>query len=351
MDTISSIKNISRNDIEFFIKQNKDKTINNTKFSFLGKGGEGCVYRLGSLSIVMKIYKKKSHRNKEIYILKKLNLLMDKNICNNFLKTYTDLNMFGHPILFMDLINGNLENWVEIYHNHNEWICMIFQILFGLLILQNKLKMCHSDMKPKNILFKKIEKTTTKVSINNNHISTYESEYIFMISDFGHSQSLYLNDNNMQKHDIDLCIENNVDLKQLSAFHKRLAVSIITKHYTLDDILNIGKNNKQFLDYVEWIKADIEKDMKDYNPKVKHHMLVRDLSYYLLEKEYLDINNLPKLNTSELNIVLPSQEIIKVLESLGNLKGTDSLLNKLTELGKIINVDSQADKNFNLILN
>ena len=41
MDTISSIKNISRNDIEFFIKQNKDKTINNTKFSFLGKVGKG----------------------------------------------------------------------------------------------------------------------------------------------------------------------------------------------------------------------------------------------------------------------------------------------------------------------
>lgn len=335
MDTIQSIKNITQNDINLLIKQNKDTRINNINFTFLGKGGEGVVYKLGLLPIAMKIYKKKSHKNKEIYVLKKLNKLA----YNNFLQIHSDLNLFGHSVLFMDLIDGNLEKWVETSHSHKEWMIMIFQILHGLFILQNELKMCHTDMKPKNILFKKVEKKLNKISIDSNNIFEFKSRYVFIIGDYGHCQSLLFNNNDMTTNSIELCIENNLDLKQLSVFHKRLAVTIITKHYTLENILDIGKNDEHFVEYVKWIKSNIEKDMKDYNSAVKHHMLIRDLSYYLLEKEYLNINDLPVIEGMGLKIVLPPQEIITQLESLAEVKGKNSLKNKLIEIGKIININ------------
>lgn len=350
MDTVNSIKNMTISNITTLIKESNDITINNINFSFLGKGGEGNVYKLGLLPIAMKIYRKKSHKNKEIYILKKLNLLSKDDTCNIFLKTHADLNMFGYPVLFMEIVDGSLENWVEYEHGYNEWICMIIQVLCGLVILQNKLKLFHTDMKPKNILFKKVDKYVINLFINNKNLS-FESEYTFMISDFGHAQSLYFNDNKMEKTTIEENIKKNSDLDQLASFHKRLAVSIITKKYTLDEILEIAKDDDFFNSYVIWIKNEIEKDMSTYSPKIKNHMLVRDLSYYLLEKNYIDIEKLSN-KTDNPKIFLPSKNIINVLESLKDINGQQLLKNKIIELGNTIKVNNNNNllKSCNIIL-
>lgn len=345
---MNEIKNLKYNDLQSLLKNTKDQTINNTNYVFLGKGGEGIVYKIGSSNVAMKIYKIKSKRNKEICVLKKLNNLMNENVCNNFLKIYGSKNLFGHAILLMDLIDGNLEKWVEVEHSKNEWLIMIFQILYGLLILQTKLKMCHSDMKPKNILFKKVNSQINKYTINDNEICVLKTDILFMISDFGHSQSLFFNDNKMKNSEIELCIENNLDLKHVIAFHKRLAVTIITNHYTLENILDMGKNDINFIEYVKWITNEIDKDLKNYNPSIKKHMLFRDLSYYMLEKGYMDINDLP-MQDKNIKIILPPKEIIELLESLEEVKGINSLFNKLIEIGKMVNKNyTNINNNFNL---
>ena len=64
------VKKLTHYDVINMIKNNKDHTIKNKQFIFLGKGGEGIVYRIHSTYFAMKIYKNRSKGlNKEIAIL------------------------------------------------------------------------------------------------------------------------------------------------------------------------------------------------------------------------------------------------------------------------------------------
>ncbi len=109
----------------------------------------------------------------------------------------------------------------------------------------------------------------------------------------------------------------------------------------------MGKGNADFLIYLEQKKQEIEKYMGKYNDKVKSHMLFRSLAYYLLEYDYFDIDNLPNLGNNK--IYLPSNAIRKILTSLNNLKGTDSLLAKINEIGKeISDPDLKATEEFSI---
>lgn len=325
------IRNISQLELINLIKcKSEYVNIHGVEFSYLGRGGEGIVYQIGDTKYAMKIYKQKSKFNKEIVILKRLNKISD-----GFLKIHGNINLYGHQILFMDLINGSLENWAEKKRSDREWICMIVQILCGLLILQTKLQICHTDMKPKNILYKHTEPVNFKFSFDNLNIMFKTSDF-FYISDFGHAQSnfIFADNNKIDKDKIDLCIENNLDLGQLGAFHKRLAVSIITKFYTLSDLMNIGKKDTHFVEYSKKIKEEINVEFKKYGDSVKYKMLFRDISYYLLEKNYFDIENLPHTDSS--SYVLPSNSVINILESLNEVKGYGSLANKINDLYLLI---------------
>ena len=362
------IRKFTHYDIINMIKNNKNHTIRNSLLIFLGKGGEGIVYRIAKTYFAMKIYKSKSRGiNKEILVLQKLNGLMDRAITNNFLKMYGSYQVSGYFILLMGLLDGNLEEWVKIKHTDSEWYQMIFQVLYGLLVLQTHLKMYHSDMKPKNILFKNVNNQTYKYVINDKPVATITTNYLFIISDFGHSKSLLIdntNDNikgntaingaiscagtgntNVIAESIELCIENNLDLEHIAGFHKRLAVTIITNAYTLENLIEMGGDDEYFIGYMDRSNQEIEQSMGKYSPHIKKHMLFRALSYYLLEHDYFNIDDLPVLANSK--IILPSKKIMEVLESLENVKGEGSLLNKIIEIGTIVTQSSLSDEHNN----
>jgi len=74
--------------------------------------------------------------------------------------------------------------------------------------------------------------------------------------------------------------------------------------------------------------------MGHYSYSVKNHMLFRSLAYYLLEKDYFDIDDLPNIGKTKIN--LPSPYIRNILESLSLTKGYGTLVNKIREIGNLI---------------
>lgn len=327
------IKSLSYHDIITLIRNSNDKA--NKNFKFIGKGGEGVVYKINNYAVKIYRQQNKQHKeNNEIKILKKLNELLNKNITNNFIKIYDFVWIHNFDILVMELVNGDLEKWVKIKHSDTEWLIMIFQILYGLIVLQKYLKLYHSDMKPKNILFKKVNNGVYKYVINNDNNDkvasiSFQTDTIFMIGDFGHAQML-TNSGEIMKY-----IENNSDLLQLSSFHRRLVVNMMENIYTLENLIEIGKKHKQFQKYFVWSKAKIDKDLKNFDEKTKNNMLFRSLAYYLIEYDYININDLPICEKDY--SCLPSKKIIKILESLDGILGFDKLVDKTLEIGQLIN--------------
>jgi len=355
---ITVIDNLKYNDHEILTKTApgvfiiSDNNIN-IKLDFVGKGGEGVVYKHNDYAI--KFYKNIIPFNKELFVLRLINRLGNK-ITNNFLTLFGCTQIFRKDVLIVNLIDGNLETWVYNKHTDNEWLCMIFQMLYGVLTMQQCLKMYHSDMKPKNLLFKKINPSVIKYNIKNGkteHIYNIQTNYTFIISDFGHSSSLMFpkkeyNEKNMSDDKIKEFINKNKDLEQLAFFYKRLVVNMIKNTYDMNDLIKMGNNNDDFLSYMNSAKNEINSDMREYNDKVKSHMLFRSLAYYLLENNYVDIK---KLKNSEGKIYLPSKKIINILNSLSDVTGTIGLLNKLLEIGDMINTaDKKTDSVFSLIV-
>ena len=350
------INKLEYRDYETLIKKNPrvfiiDDPSFQTKLEFLGKGGEGVVYKYDNYAI--KFYKKSVLFNKDLFALRLANRLSNDKITNNFLTLFGYTQIFKKDVMIMNLVDGTLESWILSKHTDHEWLVMIFQILYAIVVMQKHMQMYHADMKPKNILFKKIINTVFEYTVSNK-IYKINANSIFMISDFGHSSSLLFqkkeyNEKNMQKADIMRAINNNLDLGHLSTFYKRLAVTIISNTYKLDDLINMGKNKADFMVYLEEKKQEIEKDMGSYNDKVKSHMLFRSLAYYLLEYNYINIDDLP--NSGNNKIYLPPESVRKILTSLNNLKDTDMLLAKIDEVGKqISDAKLKVDEKFCMII-
>ena len=352
------IDNLKYNEHEILIKKNpRVFTISDNnkqlKLEFLGKGGEGIVYKYDNYAI--KFYKNIIVFNKDLFITRLTNRLANDKITNNFLTLYGYTQVFQKDVMIINLIDGNLENWILSKHTDDEWLNMIFQMLYAVLTMQQCLKMYHADMKPKNLLFKKINPSIFEYNIKTNN-KTYayktKTNYIFMISDFGHSSSLLFpkqeyNENNISNDEINKLINKNKDLEHLASFHKRLIVTMINNTYSLDELVRIGNNNEDFNKYMANAKKEIEKDMHSYNDKVKSHMLFRSLAYYLLENDYIDIKSLQQKSKNKIH--LPSKNIINILNSLSNLNGTTELLQKINEIGEKLEIGVNNKINCNEI--
>jgi hypothetical protein len=139
---------------------------------------------------------------------------------------------------------------------------------------------------------------------------------------------------------IQLSIDNNLDLEHLAVFHNRQAVTLMKEAYTVKDLIEIGKTDKHFQSYYDHHYNKIKKNMKGYPPHVIESMLFRALGYYLIEKKLIDILDIPNVNNS---IFLPSKKIQRVLESLSELKGKGTLLNKIIELGNELNENNKQE--------
>jgi hypothetical protein len=297
MDTI--IKNL-------FISK-KDTTIDSNKYSFIGKGGTGVVYKVTNLNetnskpIAIKIIPKKKFNPNEYKIGIYLNsLLNDTSI--NFIKMLDKTDYDEYIVLKMDLVDTSLVEWSKQFHSDEEWILCIFQILINLRLLQQKINLFHRDMKPKNILVKTFEKEIKFTYEINSKEYEIKTDTIFYITDFAHSHCDLNQTNFITNYDT---IDN--DLHELRNLPQRLKVDRLVKLYKNKDILiKIANKSEFFKGYCEEEKKKINIKLKSYPDFIKEKHLIRNICYFIVE------NNLIKVDISD----IMSEVVEKIFSSI-----------------------------------
>ena len=272
--------------------------IKGVELNYINKGAQGYVYSIQyeNIKLALKIQLNMEEHEKYLtnYIIKLKNKPHIINIINiRSVKNFT--------FVLMDFYDGELWDWLKSSHTDKEWMLMVKHILLGIQFMQDKLKICHNDLKPKNILYKK-----------------KDTGYEFVIADFGWA-TILKSQNRIQQESTKLCIENNTDFYNMQTLPKRIKVNWLIKYYNRQQLINIIKSNNdvRFDSYYNQEKKKIWKDLHKYPQKIKQIMLTKSISYYIIERRY-DIGNIPdKIKVQK----LPSEKIIKFIEKVFSMKG------------------------------
>lgn len=313
-------------------KSNKKYIIDtNASLQFLGRGQLGTAYLLDSSScgkVVVKmidlnanvklfgeIYK---YSEEEVHIMKKLKTLIDKNISPNFIYYYDDIVVDNFKIILMEYADGTLEDWIKMYHTDAEWLSFMFQILQGVLVMQKELKGVHSDMKPKNIFFKRVISGYIKYTINDKVYYVPNEGYLFTIADFGRMKTVLSHKNIIDRINND--IKNNEDLYEVSRLAERIMVSGIITKYNYKQLTDIMK--KHNMKQLNIINNDIDKNFAGFKSGMRDKMKMRSYAYYIIENNLIDID---KLN---IKVPLPSPAIRKQLHDMYSPKPIENMLDE-----------------------
>ncbi len=292
----------------------KDITINNITYEYVGKGGQGVVFKINEFAI--KIIPKEKYQDKEYKIGLYLNGLLN-GISINFIKVYDKIETDNYVIIKMDYVNGKFVNWMYKKHDDKEYINMILQILINLRILQLKINLYHRDMKPKNILYKDLDTNVNFTYELNNKKYTINTNIIFYITDFGHSISDITDDNITNNK----YITHDSDLYELSMLAQRIKVDKILNIYKLDDLIKIESKNEHFKGYYENEKKKIDEKMNTYPEFIKQKHLTRNISYFILENNLLnvDITDIMSENIQNILNSLLDDDIDKIIDKIYEL--------------------------------
>jgi serine/threonine protein kinase len=176
--------------------------VNKQDFKKINEGQQGEIFKAyskdcGSVVIKKKLIKEEHNKWKnnvewlkeQLIIEYKIMLLtkrmITENICPNFIMVY-DYNEKNNLII-MEYADGDsrflFKN--EFYDDdiYKSYLC---QVLFGIYAFNNYTMLYHRDIKPDNILYKKINKNIIlhyKINDKDYYVPTFG--YLFMIGDFG----------------------------------------------------------------------------------------------------------------------------------------------------------------------
>jgi hypothetical protein len=276
------------------------KSIEN--FIYLGRGGSGVVYKYDLNAI--KIIPKDRFNESEYKLSEYFNQLLDKNETINFLRVYNLFEFENYKVIEMELASGDLYDWIQQKNSDNEWIIMILQIIISLRILQLKINFFHRDLKPKNILFKKIDNKIQFTYKLNNKEYQLEFDTIFYLTDFTHSKSNIIK--NTQKNSEYVNMDS--DLYELENLPKRLKVDKLMNKYNLNEVIKIGEKsrlNDNFKSYYNNEIRSVNIKLKKYPQNIKDKFIKRSLIYYLVENKLIDI----KLDVISDNICITLSEL------------------------------------------
>ena len=314
------------NDYEFM---SQDKT--KIKLLFLGKGDEGTVYGYNKL-LAIKFFV--LPHNKELEFMKRLQEY--KNI--NTLRLYKYFVKDNHLITIINKADGTIDKWMKNINNADikiidlHWYNMMVQILFGVLLIQDKLLMYHKDLLHRNILYKKLdEKIKIKYKIDKFSI-TIHTDIIFFITDFGKSQSLlpeFKKYNILDDNIIKEKIESNADLEGVASIYKKIFVDYIYHNINHEKLYKIIENDEKAQKYLKEIEDKVFKKTQIIK-KPKYYIklqVTRSLCYYLIENNYIDISKY------DIKINIPSKKVRKILE---NLNDENNIIYKLKKIKKKI---------------
>jgi serine/threonine protein kinase len=177
--------------------------INKNKTQILGKGLQGEVFKAmspdcGSVVIKKKLIKLKDKKwpdneqwvrdefKVEYKVMQLTNRMIDKFICPNFIKAYEFIDS-GAGILIMEYADSDAKFlFKDEYYETNIYKSFMCQILIAIYAFSNYTMLLHRDVKPDNILCKKINKNVVfhyKINNRDYYVPTYG--YLFMVADFG----------------------------------------------------------------------------------------------------------------------------------------------------------------------
>lgn len=309
---------ITNNIIETLLSKYTNHTINNNVFIFIGKGGDGIIYKYDNK--ILKIYTRNQIDLviRELYVLNLIKDLSKTSLFNNNIIEICKYNLtLNNPIVFIPVMDGNLIDWCKNINNlvlnqddiDKYWRSMIFQVTYGLCYV-NGLNILHNDAKPKNILYKK------NASQNNNMIYeindkqySIDNNYIFYVADFGAVQILGSKQNKLSDNDIKHKLLHKSDLYELSKLIDRILVDYALNDYHFDALLKLDKSNQ-----INHIRNQFKQDkgLMNLPNKIKDNMMKRSLIYYLIENNIID----KKILASKHNFKLPSNKIMNILNKL-----------------------------------
>lgn len=309
---------ITNNTIKKLIDNHQNQTIDNIKYVFIGKGGDGVIYLIEKTNEIIKIYTKKQLDLviRELYVLNLTKDLSNESKFNNNIIKIDKYNLLlDYPIIYLPVMNGNLVEWcMKVNHEYDNqknydklWYSMIFQVAYGLCYL-NGLNILHNDAKPKNILYQK-QKPIINTYIINDKTYDVDMTYVFYVADFGAVQILGSKQNILSDNEIRKSLLNKQDLYELSKLIVRILVDFALKTYDIESLLKIDKTN-----YYTIIQKDFDNDksLKSLPEKIKKNMMKRALLYYFIENNIIDKYELAKKN----KFMLPSNKIMTILDNL-----------------------------------
>lgn len=289
-------------------------------FIYIGKGGTGVVYKYNNRAI--KIIPKNKFNDSEYKLSEYLNELLDNKESINFVRVYNLFESGDYKIIEMDLADGDLYKWIKQKNSDNEWIEMILQLIISLRLLQIKINFFHRDLKPKNILFKKIDNNIQFTYKINNKEYPIKINTIFYLTDFTHSKSDITKYNKKSEY-----INIDSDLYELQNLPKRLKVDIIINKYDIQEIKKIGEESRLRENFISYYENEIKKinhSLKNYPQNIKDKFIKRSLIYYLVENNLIEINldvmsdNISKI-LNELTMLDLDEKIDQLYQYYNNL--------------------------------
>jgi len=298
---------IDSNTFRELLKQ-RDTNINSLNFIYLGHGGQGLVYKINNMAI--KVFKNKlgSELVKELVFMKMCRYALDKRYTPNLARYYDDKYIDMNVISSMEFLDGTLEDWMKHKKTTEDWISMLFQMIHVTYVMNNVLFIKHNDMKPKNIMYRKLNKPViVKYTIHNK--SYYVPiKYMFKVIDFG------LSEYDPEK------VTTNIpkDLYEIFILHKRELVNILITQYSADELKKMASKSQKFNTE---IKLVYEK-FKRHPPHVRDKMVNRATIYFIIENNLMDIKEL----YDSYKDILPPPDISSSMEAFAKMT-YDQLLN------------------------
>lgn len=282
---------------QYFKKSREPVYIKDVELNYINKGAQGYVYSIQyeniKLALKIQLNMKKEEKHLTDYIIKLKEKPHIVNIITmRIIKNFT--------FVLMDFYDGDLNDWAKTYHKDEIWIDMIKQILLGIQFMQDELQTCHTDLKPRNVLYKKVN-----------------DKYVFIITDFGRSESLKFTQSRLTPKEIHECITNNSDFYNISTFIKRIQIRWLLKQYNKKQLIEIIKKNNdvRFDSYYKQEKDKIWNTPGITSDTVKEMLLVKNIAYYIIERDYnVELSDKIKIQK------LPSKKIIKFMEKIFSMK-------------------------------
>lgn len=334
-DQLTNGQLFSKNDCKIITKRQKSGTTDaNNNYQYITRGGMGEIYFFYITTtdktlyeIALKIQKfkpwqlqKKNFKSpfiniwKELYLLNESVQMVQSRVTQNLPLTYwyriCKNDNDTYLMLYNELFDGNLKQWLQENHSIAEWKSFLFQIWHTVYLFGSVMNMVHYDYRILNILFKRCKPGGHwKYTMKGNDYYVPNEGSVFIAWDFASADLMKYplkSRDIIQNH-----IDSHKDLFFVHELYKRIRVLSLMESYSLPDIEAMFTTSNE-IKYMETNKK-INKERFDEERFLEKYKI--SLIYYIIENnKFNDLYNATNNNI----IKLPPTEIDSLLKELND---------------------------------